>query len=349
MNSLVALDIETTGLDPTTDTIIEIGVVRFNGKRVEAEWSSLINPNRKIPTAITQLTGITDDMVRNAPPLPAILTDISDFIGNTPLVGHNIQFDLSFLQPHNILSLNEVLDTYELAAVLLPTAGRYNLSALALELGIPRLDKSHRALADARTTAAVLTHLYEKAFTLPHALIEEFVRLSQPFDWGAAWVFQQLLRQPPRPGALAPAGSYDRSCISLFKPMRQVFGKPLAPVDEPQQLDPEEIAALMDYGGPFARNNPAYEQRSQQVEMVRQVTHALTQSKHLLIEAGTGIGKSIAYLLPAALWSTSNGMRVVISTNTINLQDQLINKDLPELCQALGMEIRVAVLKGRNN
>ena len=83
--------------------------------------------------------------------------------------------------------------------------------------------------------------------------------------------------------------------------------------------------------------------------MLRSVTRALSENRHLLVEAGTGTGKSMAYLLPAALWALKNGQRVVISTNTINLQDQLINKDIPDLCAAMGINLSAAVMKGRSN
>ena len=162
MPSIVALDIETTGLDPSTDAILEIGVARFNGRRVEAEFSTLINPRRPIPPFITQLTGITNEMVRNAPPLQAVLGQVADFVGDSPVLGHNVRFDLSFLQRAGILALNESIDTYELAAVLLPTATRYNLGMLAQSLGI-LLPATHRALDDARVTHAVYVHLFEKA------------------------------------------------------------------------------------------------------------------------------------------------------------------------------------------
>jgi DNA polymerase-3 subunit epsilon/ATP-dependent DNA helicase DinG len=127
---MVAIDIETTGLDPQKDAIIEIAAVRFNGARVEKEWSSLINPGRPIPRQITQLTGISDEMVRNAPPVRDVTRELADFVGNDTVVGHNIRFDLSFLQKLNILRLNKVIDTYEIAAVILPGNSRYNLGTL---------------------------------------------------------------------------------------------------------------------------------------------------------------------------------------------------------------------------
>ena len=90
---MVAIDIETTGLDPQKDAIIEIAAVRFNGHRVEDEWTKLINPGRPIPRLITQLTGINDEMVRQAPPLNAVLQDLADFVGDDPVIGHNIRFE----------------------------------------------------------------------------------------------------------------------------------------------------------------------------------------------------------------------------------------------------------------
>ncbi len=83
--------------------------------------------------------------------------------------------------------------------------------------------------------------------------------------------------------------------------------------------------------------------------MLRAVTNALSYGNHLMVEAGTGVGKSFAYLVPAALFALQNNTRVIVSTNTINLQDQLTQRDLPNLCQALNLEFRFAVLKGRSN
>ena len=97
MTSIVAIDLETTGLDSERDAIIEIGAVRFSGKRVEDEFSSLINPNRHIPEFITGLTGIDDAMVRQAPRLQEMLPELEAFVGNPPVLGHHNLFDLSFL------------------------------------------------------------------------------------------------------------------------------------------------------------------------------------------------------------------------------------------------------------
>jgi DNA polymerase-3 subunit epsilon/ATP-dependent DNA helicase DinG len=122
MDSIVALDIETTGLDPQKDAIIEIGAVRFNEHRLEGEWTSLVNPGIRIPPFITQLTGITDQMVLRSPSIRDVLPDLEAFVGNTPILGHSIRFDLGFLRRLKILRDNDTLDTYEMASVLLPNA-----------------------------------------------------------------------------------------------------------------------------------------------------------------------------------------------------------------------------------
>ncbi|HRR33708.1 MAG TPA: helicase C-terminal domain-containing protein [Kiritimatiellia bacterium] len=117
-------------------------------------------------------------------------------------------------------------------------------------------------------------------------------------------------------------------------------------------LDCARVAAHLLPGGTFSRLMPGYESRPGQVEMLRAVARAFNEGKHLLVEAGTGVGKSLAYLIPAAAWALLNDVPVVVSTNTRNLQTQLIEKDLPLVRAAVcadGSTLRVAVLKGRSN
>lgn len=348
MTSLVALDLETTGTDPTRDAIIEIGVVRFNGPRVEETWSTLVNPGRPIPPAITQLTGINDLMVRDAPPIHAVLPRLESFVGDSVVVGHNIGFDLGFLRRQRALTLVEAVDTYELAAILMPSASRYNLGSLGQLLGIP-LPNSHRALDDARLTHAVYHRLYEKALSLPIEIVQELVRLSESLDWMGYWFFSEVLRQRAREGIQArqvprPSRGWFQTADSEW------MARPLEPrTPAPVALDIDEAAALLEPGGVFSQYMSGFEYRSEQVAMLRAVAQALSEGYHLLVEAGTGTGKSFAYLIPAALWAWKNGRRVVISTNTITLQEQLIKKDIPDLLAALGLEIRATVMKGRGN
>ncbi len=347
MPSIVSLDLETTGLDPQTDTILEIGAVRFNGRRVEEEFQTLINPGRPIPPFITQLTGISDQMVREAPPIRAVLANLKTFIGDAPVLGHNVRFDLAFLKKHNLAGLNDYIDTYELASILMPSAERYNLGALGQAMGVP-LPATHRALDDARVTRAIYQVLLDEALKLPLHILAEIVRLGDHVaNWGGYYPFYEALRA--RSKETISARQTSKGFFGpLFEQQNGNGATPLQANKTLYALNEDEAASVLEHGGPFSRL-PQYEYRPQQVEMLRAVTRALSNSHHLLVEAGTGTGKSRAYLIPAALWAMQNKARVVVSTNTINLQDQLINKDIPDIRQALGVDLRAAVMKGRSN
>jgi DNA polymerase-3 subunit epsilon/ATP-dependent DNA helicase DinG len=345
MESIIALDLETTGLDPRLDTIIEIGVVRFRGPRVEDTWSTLVNPGRPLHPAIVALTGINDAMLANAPRLTQVLGDLDQFVGDHPILGHNIHFDLSFLKPKGLFQLNQALDTYDLAAVLLPTAGRYGLSALASALSIP-VRSSHRALDDAQTTRQIFLRFYEIARELPASLIDEIARLGAEVEWGAGWVFDSIqdeitIDKDPQ--------TTEKVTLAHFFSTPETQLEPMTPAERRVKLDDEEIAATLEPAGPFSKHFPDFEHRPQQVTMLRAIARAFSDSQHLLVEAGTGTGKSMAYLIPALHWSSTNGERVIISTNTINLQDQLFLKDIPDLSKILGSDYRASVLKGRAN
>jgi ATP-dependent DNA helicase DinG len=347
MSPMVAIDIETTGLDPKKDAIIEIGAMRFDGKRILGKWTKLINPGRPIPPEITQLTGITNEMVRNAPSLKDVLPEFIEFAGEEPVLGHHVDFDLAFLQRFGILKFNEVVDTYELASVLLPTTPRYSLASLGVSLGVSLEKQSHRGLDDAELTHRVYLKLYERALSLPLALLGEFVRLGEDLEWNPAWLFAQVLKA--RSKETVTQARLRLQDMSGLKMGAEVLAQPLRPSDNPSPLDEDEVASLLEHGGPFSKYSETFEYRPQQVEMLRAVAHAFSACQHLMAEAGTGTGKSLAYLIPSALWAIKNQMRVVISTNTINLQDQLIKKDIPDLRAALNLDLRTVVLKGRSN
>jgi ATP-dependent DNA helicase DinG len=343
--SLIAFDLETTGLDTARDAVIEIGAVRFRGDRIEEQFQTLVNPGRPLDPVIVELTGLNDAMLGGAPRLKDVIDDFNTFVGDLPLLGHNVQFDLAFMLREGLFHENEYLDTFDLASVLLPASSRYNLRALAQELGIPVFE-SHRALEDAQTTRQVFLRLYEKALQIPGPVLDEITRLGQEIEWGAGWVFDQAFESRMANGeSFTPLLQSD---IQLFPAPSKPAGE-LKPTNTPEPLNVDELAAIFEPGGKFSESFKGYENRPQQISMARAVTQALNESKHLLVEAGTGTGKSMAYLAPAYAWAAQNGERVVVSTNTLNLQDQLIHKDIPDLSIALDEEVRGAVLKGRGN
>ncbi len=346
MTSIVSIDIETTGLDENRDAIIEVAAVKFSNRRVEDEFSVLINPGKHIPEFITGLTGIDDKMVRDAPRLRDIAHELTAFVGDSPILGHNVKFDIGFLRKAGLFPFHQTIDTYELASALMPTASRYNLGALGQQLSIP-LPATHRALDDARVTQAAYVRLLDMAKELPFETLQEIVELGGSVDWDAGWVFEQALRMRAKDGIQPKATHRPQPKLKPDSASRAF--PPVERNEEPVGINPEEAASVLEYGGPFSQYFEAYEQRPQQVDMLKAVANALSHGNHLIVEAGTGVGKSFAYLVPAALFATQNNTRVVVSTNTINLQDQLIKKDIPDLKAALNLDVRAAVMKGRGN
>ena len=170
--TFVVIDLETTGASPKIGAgITEIGAVKVRGGEIIGIFESFINPGESIPTYITALTGITDDMVLNAPPIEMVLPSLLEFLGHeneTVVVAHNAPFDLGFLkaaaQTHEYSwPKYQVLDTVKLARHLLTRDEVYDckLSTLAQFFETP-IQPTHRALDDAHSTVAVLHGLFER-------------------------------------------------------------------------------------------------------------------------------------------------------------------------------------------
>ena len=115
------------------------------------------------------------------------------------------------------------------------------------------------------------------------------------------------------------------------------------------KLDVEKTAFYLSEKGPFALKNKSYEARPSQIELEKRIANAFNLNQIGVFEAGTGVGKSFAYLIPSILWALENKERVIISTGTINLQQQLFEKDIPEASKILGKSVKAVLLKGRQN
>ncbi|MFO7681847.1 MAG: exonuclease domain-containing protein, partial [Chloroflexota bacterium] len=344
----VVVDVETTGFAAGSDALIEVAAIQLQNNDILEAFTSLVNPHRDIPAEITQLTGITDEMVADAPSMFTVRTQLRTVVGDHVVVGHNVNFDMGFLTEERVGVGNHRLDTVTLASILVPEAGRYDLETLVrvLHLPNPHGGQTHRALDDAEQTVELFLALRERALALERWQVEEIVMAGRRIAWPETLFFEEVLALQAQ--TAFTNGGKKGSVSDLFKPDLP-RGQALAPAEKTQPLPADFIAGMLEPGGNFDHTFPDFEHRPQQVEMLTAVIEAFNQGVHSLIEAGTGTGKSIAYLLPAAFWAQQNGRRVVVSTNTINLQDQLIHKDLPELQKALPFELRTAVRKGRSN
>jgi ATP-dependent DNA helicase DinG len=331
----VALDLETTGLNASRDAIIEVGAVKFTDGEPVDRYSTLVDPGRPIPYEITLLTGISDRDVAGKPRFDQVAGPLMRFAGRLPVVGHNVGFDLGFVRAQGLLAENAGLDTWELASILLPSLPSYSLGALATRFGL-NVGSQHRALDDAQATGFLFLCLVDEVARLPRAVLLEINRLARDSDWPLARVFGEALEAAGLIRAERQESSLERLAPDspLFQPQHGL--DPLVPRDEVQPVEVEELAAMLRPGGLVSQAFPGYEYRPPQVAMLEAVAGAFNQGHHLMAEAGTGTGKSLAYLLPAIAYAVTNGTRVVVSTNTINLQDQLFKKDLPDLQRILG-------------
>ncbi|MCK8816485.1 PolC-type DNA polymerase III [Natroniella sulfidigena] len=185
--SFVVFDLETTGFNPHSDQIIEIGAVKLEGGEVVDTYQTFINPERSIPAKITELTGITDQMVELAPQLEVAIEQFLDFIGEATLVAHNLSFDLGFIEDKlrrlgkNKLT-NTALDTLNLSRALLPELKSYKLNKLAKKFD-KDLENHHRAIDDATVTAEIFTELIELTLEQEISVLSEVNQLTSKIDY----------------------------------------------------------------------------------------------------------------------------------------------------------------------
>jgi len=334
----VALDLETTGLDEKNDRITEIGAVQFRAGEATGSFSTFVNPGKPIPAEVTALTGITDADVAGAPPFADIAQRLLDFVGELPVCGHQVDFDAGFLRQELARAgmrkpANALLDTALLSRLTLPELSGFSLGQIASHLGI-RLDRAHRALDDARATGMAAAAMIPKIMEIP-ADVRRIMVSFAPFSIVKKLLALNLDGRPP-------LETGPRRGPAKIPPR-------LKPADERAPIDPDAVAALFGENGALAGLLPGFIPREAQRAMAREVGRTINAGGLLAAEAGTGTGKSLAYLAPAASFALASNRRVLVSTYTRNLQDQLAAKDLPLVARLFDKPLTFSVLKGRAN
>ncbi|MFN2519541.1 MAG: helicase C-terminal domain-containing protein [Candidatus Limnocylindria bacterium] len=346
-HAVVAVDLETTGFDPEVDRIIEIGAVRLEptadgGLEAGERFATFVDPGRPLPPAIGRLTGIADAHLAGAPQPSEAVSAFAAFAKDAWLAGHNVAFDVAFLERQGLAPGAVCLDTVELASILYPGAPSYALQSLAADTAIDA-GSAHRALDDALTCGALLGVLLDRARGLDPLILEEATAHAAFLGPASAAFFASALRTAVR-------GSWEAAsplAAGLSANGTAAPGSALVSPERPG-APPPDVPAAFAPDGALASAFPGYEPRAEQVELALAVESTMAQGGVLLAEAGTGIGKSIAYLVPA-IARAARRERVVVSTHTLPLQDQLVLRDLPALQDALGTSVAVAVQKGRSN
>jgi predicted DnaQ family exonuclease/DinG family helicase len=340
----VAIDIETTGLDADKDEIIELAAVRFvDGVETEC-FDTFVKPVKGIPPFISALTHITARDLQTAPSGREAVKRFLVFIGEDPLVGHNIAFDLGFIDNYSVRAggmhvPNQRWDTSELARVYFPYTSDHKLATMAAHFGI-ELTHAHRADADARATGqlllAICAHVTEHYPLLVNARLLDLSRQAQMED-SLYHILHRLVDHQRHYALVGGKPTPPDACRSNLIEHQAAFRGRMALED------------VFSPGGMLSRQFANFEYREGQLDMARRVNDCFRAGTMLSVEAGTGVGKSFAYLVPAIAFSHHTKSKVVVSTNTKNLQEQLFYKDLPQLKEMLPIPFSAALVKGREN
>jgi ATP-dependent DNA helicase DinG len=336
---LAVVDLETTGLSSDPDAeILEFGAVLLDpGEAAVLTLESLVRPRGALPRAVQRLTGLAEEDVAGAPPIEELTKPIAAALAGRALVAHNAEFERHFLSREVAAELGELsyLDTQDLLAIAHPDAPDLRLETFTRQL--LRSEERHRALSDALDTLRVLSHAArgaqrgERRYATARSAFESY---APELPWGALLAGAPLADDP--------------------KPAAQYVAIPAS--EEPRvPFDADAIAAALADPERGRRHFPGYRVREQQIRMAREFVAVLSEGGRLLLEGGTGVGKSLAYLaaaIPFALERAAGGIRepVVVSTRTKLLQDQLLGKDIPAAAAMFGApDLKAISIKGRAN
>ncbi|WP_071459942.1 ATP-dependent DNA helicase DinG [Bacillus massilinigeriensis] len=344
-HTFVVVDLETTGNAPKKgDRIIQVGAVVIENGVITNRFSSLVNPGKEIPPFIESLTGINNEMVKNAPFFKEIAENILSLLEGAFFVAHNVFFDLHFLQEELKQAglagfYGPIIDTVELSRILFPSADSYKLSDLAIREGIDH-DRPHQADSDAEVTAELLLILQGKLESLPEVTIRKMAELSVGLKSDLHLLFETVLLKKEKTVEVLPSEMEVYRGLAIKKPV-EIETYPKMQMAYPETV--EDKKALLE------KAMPDFELRKGQLEMMDDVHHSLEMGLHAIIEAGTGIGKTLAYLVPAAIFARQQNKTVIVSTYTTQLQQQLLHKEVKNLRDMLGYHVKTALLKGRSH
>ncbi|MCJ7839484.1 ATP-dependent DNA helicase DinG [Lederbergia sp. NSJ-179] len=342
----VVVDLETTGnMWEKGDRIIQLSAVVIQRSKIIEQYTTFINPGIPIPPFIAELTGIEDKMVAGAPKFFEIAGKMETLLCDAVFVAHNVLFDLGFLRKEmeeagysNIVS--NAIDTVELTKILMPGSPSYKLSELSDALGFDH-DHPHQADSDALVTAELFLMLMEKAKQLPVVTLEKLTEMAFYLKSDIAALFHKLLvEQKTKVENLAEDLEVYRG-IALKKKSIPVKSQDGTAAPYPFSKD-EKIQLLTSY-------IKGFQTRDMQFDMMDTIYEAFEHHKHAVIEAGTGTGKSLAYLIPALYVAVEKQEPIVISTYTTQMQEQILNNEIAKLAKIVPFPVQAAIVKGRNH
>lgn len=348
LSSYVAFDFETTGLRTSSDRIMEVAAIRFVDGEISDRFVTLVNPNQSIPPMITKITGITNQMVANKPFEKEILDDLILFIGKDPLVAHNINFDKNFLDALCVRygrepNENLIYDTLQLSRCMAFEEAVFNLGSISEYFGLSS-SGSHRAEKDTENCGKIFLDLIEELSSYPLEIITKVLSLVKKTKLANKNLFNDIANLMSSKGVLD--GNLSKSKLDNSLKPNTFFSQGSNNIDNIKVID------MFGDDGIISEKYKKFEFRFNQVKFAEYAENTLCNDIGIgVVEAGTGLGKTIAYLFAALKKSTNfeNEGPTVVSCNTKHLQDQLFYKDLPQLVDFADISINAVMIKGRNN
>lgn len=338
------VDLETTGTNVNHgDRIIQIGCVLVQDGKIINHFETKLNPRERIPRSIVQLTGIEDKDVRSAPLFEDVAGTVYSLLANTTFVAHNVNFDFPFLNAeleragYPALSI-PAIDTVTLSQILFPTAKSFRLRDLTSSLHIEH-DHPHSAVSDAEATADLLNDLLKRIKELPTLTLEKIVQLKLNLPQQTASVFDAELHQRRNNPHPLSEELYVSHGIVLHK------SRPLTAVGAREKYKyPATKRAKEKLYRDVLKFRPV------QAKLMNSVYNNYThdEPKPMIIEAGTGVGKTLGYLFPLSYVAYPN-KKIVVSTATNVLQQQIIDTAVDKLNKVLPFKMNSVVIKGNHH
>lgn len=350
LDNVIYLDIETTGLDENSSEIIEIGAVKIKNS-VVSTYETLIRPRGRVPIGIYNLcTGLKETDLLKARSLNSVKPEILEFLEDLPLICHNGEFEKKFLSCHIPEIKNIIIDSMELAAILEPWRKEFNLDSLLKETTNINKSEMHRGLEDSIDTLRVVNSLLCRQWTREEKRKKKktlYETIMKDYDFLRNWSWSKYLLMPPF------FNFEEYTYVNYEENKKQETQLKKINIDYSQYEELLKQEEIWNNGGDFG-----YQYRNDQKEFSKHIRENFEKEERIFIEAPTGSGKTFAYVLIAALETYLNKQKnrkdessFIISTNTKELQNQLIERDIPTILKKLRLDdkLNYGAMKGKGN
>ncbi|GKQ42681.1 3'-5' exonuclease [Companilactobacillus sp. RD055328] len=338
------VDLETTGTNKGEDRIIQFGCTLIDNGVISDSISILVNPHQRISTRIQELTNISNDTVKNAPSFEEVADQIFNYLKGRTFVAHNVNFDFPFIKAalkksgYDNLDI-PAIDTVELSQILLPQLSSFKLQDISDYLNIEH-DHPHRADDDSNVTAKLLLILIQRINMLPITTLKKICLIGESTIRETGELFSSIYQKRINDANILQDYLYEKNGL--------VLRRKTVKVNSNVDLNTEYPVSKSDKISSF---NNVLEYRSEQAKMMNSIHSTLLENsskKWTILEAPTGIGKTIGYLYPIS-FQISDRHKLVIATTTTVLQNQILDEAIPFLNQLQNYSYHAQVVKSSYN